>query len=484
MADRHKLSVAPMGGKRPALLGAAGVLLAWGLLFGNTAQAQVVPGIQTFADPSGVLETKSTAGDVNPATNPFFQTLGLNPRSCATCHVASDGMGLSISDIQAQFNSTGGTAVLFCTQDVANCSNNRVTTLAQRQAAYSLFTTKGLVRVPRLLAAITTNQWSITAVNDPYGCETSPKLGLSQFGPGLPTQGFAIMYRRVLPTGSLPFVTSIGADGKFPNLFLQAVAAISGHEQPGPAGVPKATTISTVNYELSVFTAQLSDSAAGALNANGATGGPDGIAAQTFQLGQNDPFGGDPNGKPFNPHVFSLFDAWTDPANASLTTAQRSIGRGQTIFNSRPFTISGVAGLNDVQNSPAIAGTCSTCHNTPNVGTHSLPVLVDEGLSGTSIVSGLDLSYLPVFTVQCNAGPLAGQVYQVTDIGQALVTGNCADIGKIKIYGLRGVGTRAPYFHNGAANTLTDLVNFYNQRFSIGLSTQDRTDLVNFLNAL
>ncbi len=394
-------------------------------------------------------------------------------------------MGLSASDIQAQFNSTGGTGVLFSTQDVANCSNNKVSTLAQRQAAYSLFTAKGLVRVPRLLAAITANQWSITAVKDPYGCETSAKLGLSQFGPGVPTQGFAIMYRRVLPAGNLPFITSIGADGKFPNLFLQAIAAISGHEQPGPtSGVQKAAAIGAMNYELSVFTAQLSDNAAGALNANGATGGPDGIAAQAFQPGQNDPFGGDPNGKPFNSHVFSLFDAWTNPANASLTPSQLSIGRGQTIFNNRPFNISGVAGLNDVQNIPNISGTCSTCHNTPNVGTHSLPVLVDEGLSGTSIASALDNSYLPVFTVQCNSGPLAGQTYTVTDLGQALITGNCADMGKIKIYGLRGVGVRAPYFHNGAANTLTDLVNFYNTRFSIGLTAQDKTDLVNFLNAL
>jgi cytochrome c peroxidase len=41
---------------------------------------------------------------------------------------------------------------------------------------------------------------------------------------------------------------------------------------------------------------------------------------------------------------------------------------------------------------------------------------------------------------------------------------------------------RAPYFHNGSARTLLDVVNFYNQRFNIG--NQQKQDLVNFLNTL
>ena len=43
---------------------------------------------------------------------------------------------------------------------------------------------------------------------------------------------------------------------------------------------------------------------------------------------------------------------------------------------------------------------------------------------------------------------------------------------------------RAPYFHDGSAATLADVVNFYDTRFRIGLSTQDKQDLVNFLSAL
>jgi cytochrome c peroxidase len=65
-----------------------------------------------------------------------------------------------------------------------------------------------------------------------------------------------------------------------------------------------------------------------------------------------------------------------------------------------------------------------------------------------------------------------------------LITGKCADIGKLKGPVLRGLAARAPYFHNGSAASLQDVVEFYDQRFSIGLSEQDKADLVAFLNSL
>lgn len=65
-----------------------------------------------------------------------------------------------------------------------------------------------------------------------------------------------------------------------------------------------------------------------------------------------------------------------------------------------------------------------------------------------------------------------------------MISGNCADIGKLKGSILRGLAARAPYFHNGSAATLTDVVNFYDQRFNIGFTARQRQDLVNFLNTL
>jgi cytochrome c peroxidase len=93
----------------------------------------------------------------------------------------------------------------------------------------------------------------------------------------------------------------------------------------------------------------------------------------------------------------------------------------------------------------------------------------------------LDVAGLPVYTVQCIA---TGATVQVTDIGRALLSGKCADIGKLKGPILRGLAARAPYFHNGSAATLNDAVEFYNQRFSLSLTAQQKTDLVAFLQTL
>jgi len=49
---------------------------------------------------------------------------------------------------------------------------------------------------------------------------------------------------------------------------------------------------------------------------------------------------------------------------------------------------------------------------------------------------------------------------------------------------LRALASRAPYFHNGSAATLRDVIEFYERRFGIGLSSQEKADLVTFLSAL
>jgi cytochrome c peroxidase len=46
----------------------------------------------------------------------------------------------------------------------------------------------------------------------------------------------------------------------------------------------------------------------------------------------------------------------------------------------------------------------------------------------------------------------------------------------------RGLVARAPYFANGSAGDLTELVEFYNRRFRIGLTAKEKQDLANFLS--
>ena len=76
----------------------------------------------------------------------------------------------------------------------------------------------------------------------------------------------------------------------------------------------------------------------------------------------------------------------------------------------------------------------------------------------------MDIEGLPVFTIWCTSGPLAVEIFKVTDPGRALITGKRADIGKPKGPILRGLAARAPYFHNGSAATLRDVVEFYERR--------------------
>jgi len=70
------------------------------------------------------------------------------------------------------------------------------------------------------------------------------------------------------------------------------------------------------------------------------------------------------------------------------------------------------------------------------------------------------------------------------DPGLALITGKCGDIGAFTIPPIRCLAARAPYFHDGSAATIADIVYFYDRRFTIGFTAQQKQDLVNFLGAL
>jgi cytochrome c peroxidase len=94
----------------------------------------------------------------------------------------------------------------------------------------------------------------------------------------------------------------------------------------------------------------------------------------------------------------------------------------------------------------------------------------------------LDVSYLPVVTI-CQKPALTTCV-RTTDAGRALITGNFADVGKFKGPILRGLAARAPYFHNGSARSLMDVVDFYESRFQVGFTQQEKLDLIAFLNSL
>jgi len=49
---------------------------------------------------------------------------------------------------------------------------------------------------------------------------------------------------------------------------------------------------------------------------------------------------------------------------------------------------------------------------------------------------------------------------------------------------LRSLASRPPYFHDGSAKNLKAVVDFYNERFAIGLTDREKADLAAFLASL
>jgi cytochrome c peroxidase len=88
---------------------------------------------------------------------------------------------------------------------------------------------------------------------------------------------------------------------------------------------------------------------------------------------------------------------------------------------------------------------------------------------------------MPLYTLRNKA---TGDTIQTTDPGRALLTGKWDDIGKFKGPILRALAARAPYFHNGSAKTLEEVVEFYDSRFGIGFTSQEKADLAAFLRTL
>ncbi len=436
-----------------ALTAVAILLGSIGLFAGSS-----LPNPLNMRDRTGYLGTYSSSGTLD-FSGPYFQSLGTNGRTCNTCHVATQGWTVSPPQIRERFDTSQGTDPIFRPVDGAVCPSAEVSTLEARRSAYQLLLEKGLIRIS--IAVPATAEFQITNIQDPYNC---PQTTTSQ----------PAMYRRPLPSTNLPFLTAIMWDGREPSLESQATDAIMGHEQ-GAAPTPEQLQ-QIVAFESALYTAQSYDFTAGSLTADGATGGPVNLSTVPFLRGINDSLS-----PGFNSVVFTDYNAWANLSGPSATPGREAIARGENLFNTLPITITGVAGLNNLPGLSTVQGTCSTCHDTPNVGNHSLPVALNIGVTDYPARPGLDISGLPVYTIQCTA---TGNTVQTTDPGRALITGKCADVGKTKGPILRGLAARAPYFNNGSAATLDDLVEFYDQRFNLNLTHQQKRDLVAFLGSL
>jgi cytochrome c peroxidase len=476
-------------------------------------KATLIPNGTSFLNLGGASQTYSTVGGGIDQTGPFFQSLGTNGRSCATCHQPSDGMSVSALNVAVRFAESRGLDPIFRTVDGSNCNHNiDVSDVRGQLSAYSLLLTRGLIRIA--IAVPATADYAVTAVENPYACNETNVIS---------------QYRRPLPATNLPFLSTVMWDGRestlltgttkilysnypsslFADLAHQSLDATIGHAQGDGSRPTSAEQQEIVNFETSLFTAQSFSFPAGPLNSQGANGGPVPLTTQPFFISINSSVHALLPGGPeqpgglvtrgdggFTSDIFNLYNSWSGLPSYDV---RASVARGQAIFNSRPITITGVAGINDDASQgglvsggiPSLVGTCGTCHDTPNAGNHSFPTPLnigtgDPGTSDTSVnLGGLDISYLPQITVCQLVKGLPGSNCKTTsDLGQGLIDGQFAHVGKIKGPILRSLSARPPFFHNGSAQTLLDVVRFYEKRFGLVFSPQDEIDLINFLGAL
>jgi hypothetical protein len=427
-----------------------------------------VPGARTMlaANETGIGRTLTPTGSID-TDNLFFRSIGINGRACVSCHVASQGWTVTPEGLRERFERTGGLDPVFRTNDGSVSPLADISTVEARRNAYSMLLRKGLIRIG--IGIPDGAEFELAAVDDPYGYASAAELSL---------------FRRPLPSANLDFLSGVMWDGRETlagmtirqDLAHQSNGATQGHAQR-PDPITDAQREEIVAFETGLFFAQALDFGAGRLDRDGARGGPEALSTTPFYLGINDTLGADPTGKPFDPEAMTIFAAWDGLGGSRLDVARAAVARGEALFNHKLIEVAGVRGLNDALGVPVIHGTCTTCHNTPEVGNHSVALPLDLGLTDASRRT----PDMPLYTLRNKA---TGATIQTTDPGRALISGKWKDVNRFKGPILRGLAARAPYFHNGFAATLPEVVDFYDSRFAIGFTAQEKSDLVAFLRAL
>lgn len=485
---------------------------------------KVMGAMTAYPDPRGILAVLNAEGPVQTKGHPFFEPREGNGRACVTCHQPADGMSLSAATARERWAATNGKDPLFAAYDGSNCPD-----LAQTaRSSHSLLLQKGLFRIampwpPKDGKGKPIDpDFTIEVVNDPTGCNTSKTWGLDSTSPHVS------IFRRPRPAANLSYVDPVRplglfqvrsgevfdldpatgnrilgglmADARQVTLQGQMLDASSIHLQEH-AVLSKADVERIRHFERQLFAAQIVDSQGGSLQAGGADLGPQALSkGETAVLG----------GFPLQP-AFPELEGWRTqstlqsmaykpfmvqrplPAQrqgqADESPAERafrdSVARGYDLFMYKSFLIRDVGSLNPLLGNP-VKQTCTNCHNMQRMGLDNAPGYL--GLGTTTYPTATPQPDLPLFKLTCRADraphPYLGRQIYTHDPGRALVTGKCADIGAIVAQQMRSLSARAPYFANGSAKTIREVVEFYDRRFNINYTEQEITDLVNFMGSL
>jgi hypothetical protein len=447
-----------------ALSGQSGRTYGGSQVWWSAGDGGILPLEEDYDNPTGQITILNKTGFIHTRDHAFFEPLGINARACVTCHQPSNAMSVSVASARSRWTETQGKDPLFAAIDGSNCPDLP----QQSMGSHSLLLDRGLFRIPLPWPPSNADgtaiqpEFRIEVLRDPTGCNNSPSYGIAG-------KNHAIsVYRRPRVAANLKHVIagpdgmSFMADSREPSLRAQAINAALIHEQAQAAPSPEQLR-QIIDFETQIFVAQSSDLRGGLLDEKDSPGslGPENLSAAASGL----------------PAAVS-FEVWKKRRQGEDWGVQRefraSVARGSEVFFDRRFHIRA-----------ADLASCASCHKPGttrwmDVGTTNIDI--------SSTPAAVGAPELPLFRITCESSALPhlllGRVVYTQDPGRALISGKCADVGSIVVPQLRGLAARAPYFSNGSAKSLRDVVEFYDKRFGIRYTEQEKRDLVNFLSAL
>jgi hypothetical protein len=476
-----------------------------------------LPPLLTYPNAHGQIGILNSSGVVETKGHPFFEAIGSNGRACVSCHQPANAMSLSGDMIRQRWQETAGTDPIFAPIDGTNCPHLP----PGEPQSHSLLLERGLFRIflpwpPKAADGSRIEpEFTIEVVRDPTGCNTHPEYGLQSAQPMVSVyrrprvvantkyfthEGFgvfAFIGKNGLPAArdpqtGRPSGMNILADARQPTLETQAVEAAVTHLQLD-GRLDDARLQQIVGFESQIYTAQVAHPVAGDLME---AGGPPGLGVRNLAQGREGLLGNN-----ITNFVIPMGDRWQqlpagdDPESAQRNRMRASIQRGHDVFMFRTFWIKDATHLNTVGLGNPTKRTCATCHGMHmmgmdivngwmDIGTTNLPWAREEPLNPWNERK----PQLPLFKITCKPEvaphPFLGRVFYTQDPGRGLISGKCNDVGAIVMQQFRGLAARAPYFSNGSASSLRELVDFYDRRFNIGYTDQEREDLINFLSVL
>ena len=384
-----------------------------------------IPNNTPIPNSGGLAASWSTEGNVNLSGH-FFTPQGSNGRDCGSCHAPEDGWSLKPSTVQLTFLATGGLHPMFSILD-ADRPDADLSTVAARWNNFSMLRQGKFTRSINVPA---NRDYNVIAASDPFGYGTTSRLWF--FRRSMPTANYrshTVSWDGANTTGT------VLRDG----LIRQARSNITGAQQGAPAA--DEVVFEIADYQIAMGHAQIWVPGAGALDAEGARGGAEHAANQPLVQGR-----------------FDLFDAWANSNNPK----RKQIFRGQELFNNVNV---------------ASGRRCGACHNAANNGQNVNGTLFDVGASRPQFAK----PDMAIYTFQRISD---GAIRETTDPGRGLRNGVFADLDKFKTPNLRGLASRAPYFHNGIADDLPAVVKFYEDALGFDFTKKEEEDLAAFMNAL